>query len=270
MTLQLHTASVPDEQARDVYRLALTTLKDAEIPFIVGGAYAFTCYTGISRQTKDLDVFIRQADLTATLDALAAAGFEPENTYPHWLAKARRDGHFVDVIHNLANSIGPVDEEWFRHALPRDILGVPVLISAPEEMIWSKSFTMERDRYDGADIAHLIRVSGPELDWQRLLKLFGHRCWRVLFSHLILFNFIYPGERRQVPSWVLKECVDRMQAEQSKDVPDDKLCQGPLLAHLQYVVDVESWGYQDGRLKPWGNMTPEQRAVWQAGLLNGV
>jgi len=40
-------------------------------------------------------------------------------------------------------------------------------------MIWSKAFIMERDRYDGADIAHIIRTCGKGLDWSRLLHRFG-------------------------------------------------------------------------------------------------
>ncbi len=59
-------------------------------------------------------------------------------------------------------------------------------------MIWSKAFIMERERYDGADIAHLILACGRDLDWRRLLGRFGRR-WRVLLSHLVLFGFVYPG-----------------------------------------------------------------------------
>jgi len=53
---------------------------------------------------------------------------------------------------------------------------------------------MERERFDGGDIAHLIRGSGRDLDWQRLLNRFGPH-WRVLFSHLVMFGFCYPSER---------------------------------------------------------------------------
>jgi len=42
-----------------------------------------------------------------------------------------------------------------------------------EEMLWSKAFVMERHRYDGADIAHLIRARGEHFDWNRLLQRFG-------------------------------------------------------------------------------------------------
>ena len=36
---------------------AIEVLLEAEVPFLVGGAYAFATYTGIYRDTKDLDLF---------------------------------------------------------------------------------------------------------------------------------------------------------------------------------------------------------------------
>jgi hypothetical protein len=44
------------------YRRALQLLADAGIPFLVGGAFAHACFTGIRRSTKDLDLFICRDD----------------------------------------------------------------------------------------------------------------------------------------------------------------------------------------------------------------
>ncbi len=70
-------------------------------------------------------------------------------------------------------------------------MDVEVLLAPPEEMIWSKSFVLERERYDGADVNHLLHACGESLDWERLLHRFD-RYWEVLFSHLLLFQFAYP------------------------------------------------------------------------------
>jgi hypothetical protein len=63
--------------------------------------------------------------------------------------------------------------KWFRHARSDQVLDVPVLIAPPEESIWSKAFIMERERYDGAEVAHLLRACAGRMDWQRLLQRFG-------------------------------------------------------------------------------------------------
>jgi hypothetical protein len=41
-------------------------LADAGIPFLVGGAFAHACFTGIRRSTKDLDLFIRARTTSAS------------------------------------------------------------------------------------------------------------------------------------------------------------------------------------------------------------
>ena len=38
------------------------------------------------------------------------------------------------------------------------VLDKEVKLCPPEEIIWSKSFIMERERFDGADINHLLRI----------------------------------------------------------------------------------------------------------------
>ena len=185
-----------------MYVAALRALRRAGVEFLIGGAHALGPYTGIVRDTKDLDVFLRRRDCDSALAVLANAGFKTELTFPHWLGKARAGDRFIDLIFGAGNGVAIVDDLWFTHANPGNVLGVPVLLCPPEEMIWSKAFIMERERYDGADVAHLILACGRELDWGRLLGRFGRR-WRVLLSHLVLFGFVYPGEQGVIPDAVL-------------------------------------------------------------------
>jgi hypothetical protein len=52
-------------------------------------------------------------------------------------------------------------------------------------MIWSKAFIMERERFDGADVMHLIHENANRLDWNRLLERFGQHgesCSRISWS----------------------------------------------------------------------------------------
>src|SRR2546421_11845684 len=98
----------PDE--REFYCRTLTVLAPTGIDVLVGGAYAFARYTGIERHTKDLDIFVRPADAPRTLRTLAAAGYQVENTFPHWLGKAFCGDFYVDVIHSSGNGVATVDD----------------------------------------------------------------------------------------------------------------------------------------------------------------
>jgi nucleotidyltransferase DUF2204 len=255
--------TTPDKA--ELYRQALEMLNRSGVPYLVGGTYAFHYYAGIARTTKDFDIFVRGRDLPRVLDVLGRCGFKTEIAFSHWLAKAFNGDRFIDIIFNSGNGIVEVDDEWFAHAVDEEVLGVPVKLCAAEEMIWSKSFIMERERYDGADVAHLLRHCSGLVNWDRLLRRFGPH-WRVLLSHLVLFGFIYPGERSLIPSAIVRELLNRLHAELDVPTRDSKVCQGTLLSRAQYLVDVDEWGYDDARQAPRGGMTPEQIAEWTAAM----
>jgi hypothetical protein len=236
------------------YCAALGAIQQSRVPFLVGGAYALARHTGIVRHTKDVDIFTRPEDCERILQVLSTAGYRTELTDPRWLAKAYLGEDFIDVIFSSGNGIAEVDDAWFEHAIEAKIFGLPVQLCPAEETIWSKAFIMERERFDGADIAHLLRAYGARLDWNRLLDRFGTH-WRVLLSHLVLFGYIYPSERESVPSSVMDLLIGRLRNEEVPQQTTGRLCQGTLLSKVQYAIDIERWGYQDARLLPLPNKT---------------
>jgi hypothetical protein len=254
--------SPPSAEAQAIYRGMLGALCDAGARFLVGGGYAYALHTGIYRETKDFDIFVVEADLPMVSDVLRRSGAEVELFAPHWLAKARRDGVYMDVIYSSGNGIATVDEAWFTHAPTAEVMGLPVLICPVEEMIWSKAFIMERERFDGADVVHLIHEQGHRLDWDRLRARFGDH-WRVLLAHLTLFGFVYPQRRGCVPDPLVAELTRRLRREQRQPPPRMAVCLGALLSRSQYIVDVQEWGYRDGRLPPDGRMTHAEIDHWE-------
>src|SRR5207245_1729138 len=206
MPLHSLTRQELSEKSRDFYHQLHVVLKKAEIPFLVGGAFALEYYTGVWRYTKDLDIFVRSQDCPRVLQAAAASGFQSEVIFTHWLGKIFHENDFVDVIFSSGNGVAKVDDSWFAHAVRGQILGLDTDVCPVEEMIWSKAFVMERERFDGADIAHLLHACAESLDWDRLSHRFGKH-WRILFAHLTLFGFIYPSERRRIPEALMRECL---------------------------------------------------------------
>ena len=256
---------VPPETAQ-FYRSALQVLTDAQVPFLVGGAFAHACFTGIRRSTKDLDLFIRRPDFERVGQLTKARGWRTEMTYPHWLAKVYCGEDFIDLIFNSGNGVTPVDERWFRGNALADVLGVPVRLANIEDSLTSKAFIMERERFDGADVAHLIQANAERIDWRGLMERFGPN-WRVLLAHLTLFGFVYPGERHRVPNWVMETLMARLAAEtRQPPLEDHRICAGTLLSREQYLHDVENLGYVDGRLTPASTMTADDIAVWTEAI----
>ncbi len=250
-----------DPETETFYRNVLQKMSATGIPFLVGGAYAFAGYTGIVRHTKDLDLFLSPQDCQRALDHLAQAGYRVEMTDPIWLAKIFFRDAFVDFIFRSGNGISEVDAGWFDHAKSANLFDVPVRLCSPEETIWSKAFIMERDRYDGADVAHYLLVWGEQMDWERLLHRFGEH-WRVLLSHLVLFGFIYPERRSLIPRELMERLLDRLRGELDAD-ESTSLCQGTLLSRVHYLVDTGPWGLTDARFEPRGTITKEEVEKWR-------
>lgn len=255
--------STLDEAAQDTntfYRRTLHVLSDAGVPFLVGGSHAFLEYTGIVRNTKDFDLFLRRADMDRAMEALRAAGYRTELTFPHWLGKAWQHDDFVDLVFSSGNGVCTVDDGWFEHAVETQVLGMPVKIVPCEELLWQKAFIMERERFDGADIVHILRARGDQLDWGRLTERFGER-WMLLHSYLVFFGFVYPSETHLLPAAVLEDFAERHRALRAAP-PGERVCRGTLVSRAQYLIDIGQYGFADARLAPRGGMSAEDAIFW--------
>ena len=138
---------------------------------------------------------------------------------------------------------------------------MPVNIAPPEELLWQKSFVMERERYDGADVAHILRSCAETLDWDRVMHRFEPH-WRLLLTYVVLFGFIYPSERHRIPERAMTALSNRLQQETASPPSAERLCRGTLTSRAQYLLDIGRYGYEDARLTPRGHMSPEDVVYW--------
>ncbi len=258
-----HTQLALEPETRRFYVDVLNLMVDSGIPFMVGGAYALAHYSAIERHTRDLDLFLHERDVPNALELLAAGGYRSELTFPHWLGKAYYNDTYVDLIFSSGNAIADVDDEWFTHAPTKKVFDVEVKLCPAEEMIWSKSFIMERERFDGADVIHILQTCADKLDWDRLLRRFSDH-WRVLLTHLILFGYVFPAEKDKIPKHVMNQLLMRLKDDRDQD-SEDKICQGTVLSREQYLPDLKL-GYNDSRLQPVGNMSAEEIDIWTRAI----
>ena len=233
-----------DPEAESFYADALAELAGLRIPFLLAGTYALAAYTGITRQTKDLDIFCKAGDYPRILAHFKSLGHAISIEDERWLGKVHRGRHFFDVIFASSNGTMPVTDAWFEHAREVELFGTKVRIVGPTELIWSKCFIQLRHRYDGADIAHTILKAHGEIDWQRLLAYMEVH-WEVLLMHLLNFRWIYPSERDHIPRWLLDELLDRLSKQLELPPPDMKICRGRMFSRIDYEHDVKSWGFGD-------------------------
>ncbi|CAA9443649.1 MAG: hypothetical protein AVDCRST_MAG78-2669 [uncultured Rubrobacteraceae bacterium] len=232
-----------DDDANKVYGEALDALGRASIRYMLGGALALNAYTGIWRDTKDLDVFVPGDTVPRVLEVLGEAGFETEVEDPVWLAKARKGDLFADVIHASHNGTGSVDESWFENAREIPVLDRRALVIPAEELILSKIFVVAKDRCDVDDVLHVVFATRGELDWDRMLDKIGEH-WELLLAYLHLYRYVYPSHAYYLPGRVLNLLRGRYEEESA---PKETRFRGTMLDENTFAVDVEEWGLPDER-----------------------
>jgi len=231
--------AIPPEQ-EDLFRQVLTLFETQRISYAVAGAFALRAHTGICRDTKDLDIFLTGRNVGTALSGLSDAGFECESCDPVWLHKAHRNSYFVDLITGMSNAAIVVDDSWIARSVPAVVYGVRSRVLAPEELLASKLFVTRRERFDGADIAHVIYGTQGKLDWQRISQLAGEH-WEMLLWALILFRYAYPAQTDYVPSQVWNDLLTRFQNTITKS---DRAAEfrGSLVDDKMFAIDVNEWG----------------------------
>lgn len=226
----------------EVFRRALRAMQRSGVPFLVGGAFAVNKYTGIWRNTKDLDLFTRPEDGPRALEVLAKAGFETYVQEKHWLGKALDGEHMVDVIWGGGNWATYVDDHWFEHAEPGEVCGIDVLLAPAQDIILSKAWVAGRERFDGADISHLIRARGHRFDWDDMVARFGDH-WALLLQYMVLYRFVYPEAPEHAPAHIIQKLSSWIGTE--KEYADNLPFRGILLDRYAYLHDLRFEGRPD-------------------------
>ena len=257
---------IPEDE-RSVYKRALEAVNAAGVPYIVAGAYAIYEHTGIYRKTKDLDLFFEPQAVVPAARALRDAGFVMRLEDPHWLAKATSGEYFVDLIYGMGNGVARIDQEWISHSRPGILAATPVRIAPAEELIWHRLFIGERHRHDMSDVVHLILCLGDTLDWERLVRRVAGD-WPLLLAQLLMFNYVYPGYRTNVPPWVMDRLLERARTDAGQDVDNIDFTRGPLISRFSFMIDVREWGFLDPRadLVREARNLPEIRAIVESDV----
>jgi hypothetical protein len=230
-------------EQESLFREVLELFERSQVPFAISGAFALHEYTGIWRDTKDLDLFLPAMEAPRALKLLQEAHFQTEIRDPVWLAKAWRDDFFVDLITGMSNGVVSVDASWIQRARRLEIFGVSAWVLRPEELIASKVFVTRRERFDAADICHIIYGTRGRLDWKRLLDLLGEH-WQLLLWHLLLYHYVYPADTGCVPHEIWEELLQRFKVELAH--PNQALdFRGSLIDEKMFAIDVVEWGKRD-------------------------
>ncbi len=190
-----------------VYNTVMTEAQRCGLQFAIGGGFATMTYTGLWRETKDIDLFIRESDKEDMIRILTDSGLKDyyaQQAYErHWIYRSYKGDIIVDVIWAMANRRAAIDEGWLNG--PEIYVESERFRLVPaEETLWSKLYVLQRDRCDWPDGLSILYSMGPSLNWRRLIKRVGEDA-PLLRGLLSIFAWLCPGRAKELPAWVWHE-----------------------------------------------------------------
>ncbi|MBE3203438.1 phospholipid-binding protein [Parafrankia irregularis] len=152
---------------RESLKRVAVTLKEAEIPFALGGSYA--CWArGGPEPVHDVDFMLRESDVPAAVDVLRSAGLRPVDPPEDWLTKVYDGDVLVDLIHHPVGR-AVTDEMLARSRdLSVDSVRMPVLDATD----WFEMTLLALDeRYcDLGRVLPMIRAMREQVDWAQVRR----------------------------------------------------------------------------------------------------
>ncbi|WP_232291672.1 BON domain-containing protein [Frankia sp. QA3] len=143
------------------------TLKEADIPFALGGSYA--CWArGGPEPVHDVDFMLREEDVPRAVEVLAAAGLRPVDPPEDWLTKVFDGEVLVDLIHH------PVGRAVTQQTLERssemsvDSVRMPVLDAT--DWFEMTLLALEERYCDLARVLPMIRAMREQVDWDQVRR----------------------------------------------------------------------------------------------------
>lgn len=184
------------------YIEVIASLRAAQIPHAVGGALALASYTGLWRDTKDLDFYVLPDDRDSFVAILTDSGWSDYyETRPYdrgWIYRATRGGNIIDVIFAHANHSDVVGRDWIERAWSLDLNEIELPILSPEELIRAKIYVLQRDRCDWMDIFNLLYSVAEKLEWDHVIERLGESA-PLLGAIVLIFAWLAPGPASKIP-----------------------------------------------------------------------
>ena len=157
-------------------------LKQAEIPFALGGSFAVYAHGGHSSD-HDVDFLLRKQDVEKALEELVAAGFTAERPPEDWLVKVYDEGRLVDLIYRPVEA--PVTDETLADTVVRPVNAIHMPVLSASTLMVHKLLSFSQHHCDFARGLPLARSLREQIDWARVRRETAHSPYAEVFLILL-------------------------------------------------------------------------------------
>jgi hypothetical protein len=227
------SALIPEEE----WSRYCPVLEDAQregLRFALMGGLPFSEYSGRMRNTKDVDLCILPRDRHRWIQVAQRHGFEDlfarEPYQRHWIYRGFKDGTILDLIWQMPNCRGEVDEDWVTRGKLVTVRGLDVRILPLEELIWAKAYVMQKERCDWPDLLNVLNEQVDQIDWIRLFGRF-ERDTDLLGGIVLVFRWLRPDLAHRIPDWAWDK-MGMLPPPATFELPDE---------HRVHLLDTRDW-----------------------------
>ena len=176
-------------------KIAVATLREAQIPFVLGGSLAAWARGGPEPQ-NDLDLMVKPEDADAALQALAEAGMRTERPPEEWLYKAWNGSVLVDLIFRPSGL--ELTDDVLARAEMISVVAVSTPVMALEDALVTMLCALDEHRLDYSALVAIARALREQIDWPTLQARTGSSPYAKALFTLVDALGIAPV-RGQVP-----------------------------------------------------------------------
>jgi hypothetical protein len=149
----------------EALRLAVASLRDAGVPFVLGGSFAAWARGG-PKPHNDLDLMVKPDDADRALRALSDAGMRTEKPPEEWLFKVWCGAVMIDLIFQPSGL--EITDDVFERAELISVFALETPVMALEDMLATKLHALDEHSLDYSSLLGIARSVREQIDWQQL------------------------------------------------------------------------------------------------------
>jgi hypothetical protein len=157
----------PFDELLETLKKVAGLLRDAEVPFLLGGGLAVWARGG-PETVHDIDLMLRPPDAERTLGLLAAGGLRTEEPPEGWLYKAFDGDVMIDLIFGPSGQ--PIGDDVFERAEELNVYAVPMQVMALEDVFVTKLAALREHELDYEGVLQMARPVREQVDWTEVRK----------------------------------------------------------------------------------------------------
>ena len=159
------------DELREALKKVAVALKEADVPFALGGGYAAWALGGPEPE-HDVDFVVAEADAERAERVLTDSELRVEHPPEDWLFKVFDGDAMVDVLFRIAGE--PVQQDLLERAVEVEVLSVRMPVLTATDLLVTKLLALNENACDFGKVLPSARALREQIDWQPVRERTAH------------------------------------------------------------------------------------------------